>query len=81
MLEETYEQLPQEKPMIFADASGIHSKEAVKFLMDKGFGSRIANMAGGLIEWERDELPLIIDITEKLSGSCMCQLRPRNKKQ
>jgi len=81
MLEETYEHLPQEKSMIFADASGIHSKEAVKFLMDKGFGSRIANLAGGLIEWERDELPLIIDKTEKLSGSCMCQLRPRNKKE
>ena len=81
ILEETYMNLPLEKPMIFADASGIHSKEAVKFLMDKGFGSRIANMAGGLIEWERDELPLIIDKTEKLSGSCMCQLRPRNKKE
>ena len=81
MLEETYEHLPKKKSMIFADASGIHSKEAVKFLMDKGFGSRIANLAGGMIEWERDELPLIIDKTEKLSGSCMCQLRPRNKKQ
>ena len=81
ILEETYMNLPSEKPMIFADASGIHSKEAVKFLTDKGFGSRIANMAGGLIEWERDELPLIIDKTEKLSGSCMCQLRPRNKKE
>jgi hypothetical protein len=67
--------------MIFADAAGLHSKEAVLLLMEKGFTGRIANMAGGLIEWERDELPLIIDKTEKLSGSCMCQLRPRNKKE
>ena len=80
ILEETYENLPKDKPMIFADAAGLHSKEAVRFLIDKGFGDHIANMAGGLIEWERDELPLIIDKTEKLSGSCMCQLRPRNKK-
>ena len=80
ILEETYENLPKDKPMIFADAAGLHSKEAVRFLTDKGFGDHIANMAGGLIEWERDELPLIIDKTEKLSGSCMCQLRPRNKK-
>ena len=80
ILEETYMNLPLEKPLIIADASGIHSKEAMKFLMDRGLGSRIANMAGGLIEWERDELPLIIDKDEKLSGSCMCQLRPRNKK-
>jgi rhodanese-related sulfurtransferase len=80
ILEETYQNLPTHKPMIFADATGIHSKEAVAFLMDKGFGNRIANMAGGLVEWERDELPLLIDKNEKLSGSCMCQLRPRNKK-
>jgi len=81
ILEETYLHLPLEKPMIFADSSGLHSKEAVQFLMEKGFGARVANMAGGLVEWERDELPLIIDKSEKLSGSCMCQLRPRNKKE
>lgn len=81
ILGETYMNLPQDKPLIFADATGLHSKEAVKFLLDKGFGNRIANMAGGLVEWERDELPLIIDKNEKLSGSCMCQLRPRNKKE
>ncbi len=80
ILEETCEHLPEEKVMIFADASGLHSKEAVKLLMGKGLADRIANLAGGLVEWERDEMPLIIDKTEKLSGSCMCQLRPRNKK-
>ena len=80
ILEETYEQLPEEKVMIFADAAGLHSKEAVKLLMGKGLADRIANLAGGLVEWERDEMPLIIDKSEKLSGSCMCQLRPRNKK-
>jgi rhodanese-related sulfurtransferase len=79
ILEETYMNLPMEKPLIFADASGIHSKEAVKFLLDKGFVNRIANMAGGLVEWERGALSLILDKSEKLSGSCMCQLRPRNK--
>jgi rhodanese-related sulfurtransferase len=81
ILNETFEHLPENKPMIFADSAGLHSKEAVILLMEKGLGNRIANMAGGLIEWERDELPLIIDKTERLSGSCMCQLRPRNKKQ
>jgi rhodanese-related sulfurtransferase len=80
ILEETYQNLPSGRPMIFADSSGLHSREAVKFLINKGFGDHIANMAGGLVEWERDGLPLIIDKSEKLSGSCMCQLRPRNKK-
>jgi len=80
MLAETYLHLPEEKALIFADAAGLHSKEAVKLLMEKGLANRIANLAGGLVEWERDEMPLIIDKSEKLSGSCMCQLRPRNKK-
>lgn len=81
MLEETWEKLPKSKPLIFADAAGLHSKEAVVLLMKKGFSGEIANLAGGLIEWERDNLPLIIDRTEKLSGSCMCQLRPRDKQK
>ena len=80
ILGETYQNLPKNKPMIFADAAGLHSKEAVTFLIDKGFGDLIANMAGGLVEWERDGLPLIIDTSEQLSGSCMCQLRPRKRK-
>ena len=80
MIEETFEHLPKDKSMIFADAAGLHSKEAVIRLMEKGLVGRIANLAGGLVEWERDELPLFIDNSEKLSGSCMCQLRPRNKK-
>ena len=80
ILEEAYEHFPKDKAMIFADAAGLHSKEAVSLLMGKGFVNRIANLAGGLVEWERDELPLVIDKNEKLSGSCMCQLRPRNKK-
>ncbi|MBL7137860.1 MAG: rhodanese-like domain-containing protein [Bacteroidales bacterium] len=77
MLAEVYPDLPADKPMIFADAAGIHSKEAVTFLIGKGLGGRVANMAGGLVEWERDGLPLIIDKSERLSGSCMCQLHPR----
>jgi rhodanese-related sulfurtransferase len=80
ILAETYEHLPKDKPMIFADAAGLHSREAVKLLIAKGLADRIANLAGGMVEWERDELPLVIDKSEKLSGSCMCQLRPRNKK-
>ena len=71
--------LPRNKCLIFADSAGIHSKEAVLFLKDRGF-ENIANMAGGLIEWERAGLPVITDTRERLSGSCMCQLRRREKK-
>lgn len=79
ILNAVWPDLPAGKPLIFADAAGLHSNEAVKFLTEKGMGGRIANMAGGLVEWERDGLPLVIDKNEKLSGSCMCQLKPRDR--
>jgi rhodanese-related sulfurtransferase len=79
ILEENYLDFPKDKALIFADATGIHSKEVVLFLKDKGF-ENIANMAGGMVEWERDGLPLKIDKSERLSGSCACMLRKREKK-
>ena len=69
-------ELPQYKYLIFADTVGLRSKEAVILLNDKGF-TKIANLAGGIIDWERDGLPLKTNIEERLSGSCMCQLKPR----
>jgi rhodanese-related sulfurtransferase len=80
ILKETYKDLPKDKPLIFADAAGIRSKEAVLLLKSKGIEKKIANMAGGIVEWERDGLPLVIDKSERLTGSCMCMLRPRDKK-
>jgi sulfur dioxygenase len=69
-------ELPQDKYLIFADTVGLRSKEAVILLKDKGFVN-IANMAGGIVDWDRDGLPLKTYIEERLSGSCMCQLKPR----
>ncbi|HAN18583.1 MAG: hypothetical protein A2X13_13860 [Bacteroidetes bacterium GWC2_33_15] len=80
ILEKKYSELPKDKALIFADATGIHSKEAVLFLLEKGF-ENIANLAGGLVEWERDGVPIKIDYSERLSGSCACQLKKRDKKQ
>jgi predicted sulfurtransferase len=70
--------LPQDKYLIFADTVGLRSKEAVVLLKDKGF-KKIANMAGGIVDWERDGFPLKANIEERLSGSCMCQLKPRER--
>lgn len=79
ILEESINELPRDKPLIFADATGINSKKAVLFLKEKGF-ENIANMAGGMVEWERDRLPIEEDKTERLTGSCACMLRKREKK-
>ena len=71
--------LPLDKHLIFADTVGLKSKEAVLLLKDKGY-NKIANMAGGIVDWERDGLPLKTNVEERLSGSCMCQLRSRDRK-
>ena len=78
-ISELYENLPKDSSLVIADATGIHSKEVITFLIEKGY-KNIANLAGGLVEWERDNLPLQIDISEMLTGSCMCQLKQRHKK-
>jgi len=66
------------KAYIFFDSVGLRSAEVVKKLKAKGY-TNVANMAGGIVAWEQDHLPLIIDNTERLDGSCICQLRPRLK--
>jgi rhodanese-related sulfurtransferase len=71
-----YKQLPSDKPLIIADSVGLKSREGVLFLKQSGY-KNVANMAGGIVDWERDGLPLTTDITARLSGSCMCQLKAR----
>ena len=71
-------ELPKDKYLIFADSVGLRSKEAVVLLKEKGY-IKIANMAGGIVDWERDGLPVVTDISNRLTGSCMCQLKPRER--
>ena len=77
---DNYKYLQRDVPIIIADSVGLRSHEAMEFLINKGF-LNLANLAGGIVDWERDGLPLRIDITEQLDGSCVCQLRPRHKKK
>jgi rhodanese-related sulfurtransferase len=79
-LQEKYTLLPSDVLLIVADSVGLRSHEAMEFLMMKGFNN-IANLAGGIVDWERDGLPMNSDKTEQLDGSCICQLRPRHKKK
>jgi rhodanese-related sulfurtransferase len=71
-----YQDLPTDQPLIFADAVGLKSREGVIFMNAHGYDN-VANMAGGIVDWERDGLPLTTDINNRLSGSCLCQLKAR----
>jgi rhodanese-related sulfurtransferase len=79
ILSDNYKSLPVHIPIIVADSVGLRSHEAVEFLLSKGY-SNIANLAGGIVDWERDGLPLKTDKMEQLDGSCVCQLRFRHNK-
>ncbi|HLN20112.1 MAG TPA: NAD(P)-binding domain-containing protein [Bacteroidales bacterium] len=78
-LTSTYQQLPLNIPLIFADAVGLHSREAVMFMMEKGY-QNVANLSGGIVDWEKDGFPVTTDKEYRLTGSCMCQLKPREAK-
>lgn len=79
-LDKCYNELPADQPLIFADAVGLKSRESVIFMKRHGY-ENAANLAGGIVDWERDGLPITTDINSRLSGSCMCQLRAREKRK
>ena len=79
-LGKNYQDLPAEQPLIFADAVGLKSREGVIFMNSHGY-ENVANMAGGIVDWERDGLPLTTDTSNRLSGSCMCQLKARENRK
>ncbi|MFH0761140.1 MAG: rhodanese-like domain-containing protein [Bacteroidota bacterium] len=78
-IEPYVDQIPVDREIIVADSSGIQSREVIHLLIDHGY-KRVAGLAGGMVEWERDGMPLLTDNQARLSGSCMCQLKFRNKK-
>ncbi|MFA6126045.1 MAG: rhodanese-like domain-containing protein [Bacteroidales bacterium] len=78
-LDQFVDRLPEGREIIVADSSGIQGREAMDLLISRGF-KKVGGLAGGMIEWERDGLPLQLDNQARLSGSCMCQLKFRERK-
>ncbi len=77
-LTESVDELPKDLFFICADSSGINSKNAAQILINHGFES-VGNLAGGMVDWERAGMPVGVNLTESLTGSCMCQLKKRSK--
>ena len=77
-IKENFDNLPKDKPIIVADNAGLRSKEIVEFLQSKDF-TNLANLVGGMFEWDRDKLPISTNNSERLSGSCLCVMRKKGK--
>jgi rhodanese-related sulfurtransferase len=73
--EENLGMIPKDKPVILADAAGLRSKECLQILINKGY-MQAANLAGGIMDWERDGFPVIKNPGRELNGPCLCMLRP-----
>jgi len=73
--EENLGTIPLDKPVILADAAGLRSKECLQILINKGY-THTANLAGGIMDWERDGFPVIKNPGKELNGPCLCMLRP-----
>jgi rhodanese-related sulfurtransferase len=73
-LKESYISLPHNCLLIIADSVGLRSKEAIAFLMEKGY-KHVINLAGGIVDWERSGFNVIINPSETLHGQCACMLR------
>jgi rhodanese-related sulfurtransferase len=56
--EENYINLPTDKQLIIACATGSRSKKAIMFLKEKGY-TNLFNLSGGIFEWQRHALPVI----------------------
>lgn len=52
-LEKSYNKLPADIQLIFADSVGLKSRDGVLFMSTHGY-ENVANMAGGIVDWERD---------------------------
>lgn len=60
-------------------SSSEKASRIIRSLQSAGYAN-VYNLAGGFVEWERGGFPVREDKTNRLSGSCMCQLKPRHKK-
>ena len=74
----SYEMLSKNKALIIVDTVGLRSKDAVIFLQEKGY-TNVANLNGGIVDWDKDNLPMKVDKYAELSGSCACMLKPMRK--
>ena len=78
-LDNKWESLPLDKPLILADAVGLHSREAAEKLNSKGY-HEIASLSGGIADWEKDGMPMKPGKYQPLNGPCPCMIRPHERK-
>ena len=76
-LHEDYKNLDKDKFYILADSTGISSKKAALFLTENGF-AKVANLSGGIMDWERNGKPVRINKKDALATPYFYNSKPKN---
>ncbi len=71
---------PDAPLLIFADATGLRSKQAAFYAIKVGLNN-VANLAGGIIEWDRDGLPLMVDNNKRMSDKRLHEIKQQIRKK
>lgn len=79
-LNAAYRQLPIDRPLIITDTAGIRSKEACGILKGLGF-QQLCNLAGGMVEWERQGWPMKLDPNEPTTDQYILSLKKESRKR
>jgi len=69
-------ELPRDRLLVLADASGVYLRGAAAALGAAGFG-QVACLIGGILAWDQADLPVITDPGALLHGDCACVMRSR----
>jgi len=56
-LDKRFNELPENRQVVFLSRIGIKGKEAARFMVDHGY-ENVATIEGGLTAWEEDGLPV-----------------------
>lgn len=77
LLENNLDQLDKSKQIIVADSAGNSTKTVAIFLMKNGF-ENVASLIGGMMEWHRDKMPVLINNKAELATPKFYDSKPKN---
>ena len=70
---EKLDMIPKDILLIVADSVGNRSTEVALYLLEQGY-TQVACLAGGVVAWDHDGLPLSKDKAYEMVGGCACRL-------
>ncbi len=68
---DNFSQLPKDKLIIVASNSGTRGAKVTNLLLYQGY-TQVLNLDGGIAQWHKDKLSVLINGTKFTPGGCSC---------